>query len=56
MRKHPPVRVCETYLYMNWEKNQQMYRLAGELMLLKKYTDDMDEKNMRSRRPEASRT
>ena len=49
MHKHPPAWVCETYLNMNKEKNEEMDRMAGELILLKKYTDDVDEENMRLR-------
>ena len=49
MSKHPPEWVCETYLNMNREKNEEMDRMGGELILLKKYTDDMDEGNMRLR-------
>ena len=43
MCKHPPAWVRETYLDMNREENEEMDRMAGELILLKKYTDDMDE-------------
>ena len=49
MRKHPPAWVCETYLDMNREKNEEMDRMAGELILPKKYTDDVDEENIRLR-------
>ena len=49
IRKHPPTWVCETYLDMNREKNDEMNRMAGELILLKKYTDDVDPENMRLR-------
>ena len=34
---------------MNRERNEEMDRMAGELILLKKYTDDVDEENMRLR-------
>ena len=49
IRKHPPALVCETYLDMNTEKNEEMDRMAGELILLKKYTDDVDAENLRLR-------
>ena len=49
MRKHLSTWVCETYLNMNREKNKEMDRMAGELILLKKYTNDVDEENMRLR-------
>ena len=49
MRKHPPAWVCETYLEMNREKNEEMDRMVGERILLKKYTDNVDEENMRLR-------
>ena len=48
-RKHPPAWVCETNLDINREKNEEMERMAGELIILKKYTDDVDEENMRLR-------
>ena len=49
MRKHPPAWVCETYLDMDREKNEEIDRMARELILLKKYMDDVDEENMRLR-------
>ena len=49
IHKQTPAWVCETYLDMNRETNEEMDRMVGELIVLKKYMGNVEAEIMRLR-------